>query len=112
MSYLPVELKTDYINFILKEVHNKEKIPLEEMKNLISTKIIPEILGNIKEDLTRQTDEIIKKLDEQENNLISDISSSIESDAEELKKQLENKKEYEELYKQAVLGIEEIRDNI
>ena len=24
----------------------------------------------------------------------------------------ENKKEYEELYKQAVLGIEEIRDNI
>lgn len=112
MSYLPVELKTDYTNFILKEVHNKEKIPLEEMKNLISTKIIPEILGNIKEDLTRQTDEIIKKLDEQENNLISDISSSIESDAEELKKQLENKKEYEELYKQAVLGIEEIRDNI
>lgn len=112
MSYSPVELKTDYTNFILKEVHNKEKIPLEEMKNLISTKIIPEILGNIKEDLTRQTDEIIKKLDEQENNLISDISSSIESDAEELKKQLENKKEYEELYKQAVLGIEEIRDNI
>lgn len=112
MSYSPVELKTDYTNFILKEVHNKEKIPLEEMKNLISTKIIPEILGNIKEDLTRQTDEIIKKLDEQENNLISDISSSIESDAEELKKQLENKKEYEELYKQAVLGIEEIRNNI
>lgn len=112
MSYSPVELKTDYTNFILKEVHNKEKIPLEEMKNLISTKIIPEILGNIKEDLTRQTDEIIKKLDEQENNLISDISSSIESDAEELKKQLENKKEYEELYKQAVLGIEEIKNNI
>lgn len=112
MSYSPVELKTDYTNFILKEVHNKEKIPLEEMKNLISTKIIPEILGNIKEDLTRQTDEIIKKLDEQENNLISDISSSIESDAEELKKQLENKKEYEELYKQAVLGIEETKNNI
>lgn len=112
MSYLPVELKTDYKNFILKEVHNKEKIPLEEMNNLISTKIIPEILGNIKEDLTRQTDEIIKKLDEQENNLIKDISSSIESDAEELKKQLENKKEYEELYKQAVLGIEEIKNNI
>lgn len=112
MSYSPVELKTDYTNFILKEVHNKEKIPLEEMKNLISTKIIPEILGNIKEDLTRQTGEIIKKLDEQENNLISDISSSIESDAEELKKQLENKKEYEELYKQAVLGIEEIKNNI
>ena len=43
------------------------------------------------------------------NNLIKDISSSIESDAEELKKQLENKKEYEELYKQAVLGIEEVK---
>ena len=82
MLYSPVKLKEDYTNFILKEVHNKEKIPLEEMKNLISTKIIPEILGNIKEDLTRQTDEIIKKLDEQENNLISDISSSIEKDAE------------------------------
>lgn len=112
MSYSPVELKTDYTNFILKEVHNKEKIPLEEMKNLISTKIIPEILGNIKEDLTRQTDEIIKKLDEQANNLIKDISSSIESDAEERKKELENKKENEELYKQAVLGIEEIKNNI
>ena len=46
------------------------------------------------------------------NNLIKDISSSIESDAEELKKQLENKKENEELYKQAVLGIEEIKNNI
>ena len=82
------------------------------MKNLISTKIIPEILGNIKEDLNRQTDEIIKKLDEQENNLISDISSSIEKDAEELKNQLKDKKKYEEMYKEAVSGIEEVKNNI
>ena len=112
MLYSPVELKMDYTNFILEEVHNKEKVPLSEMKNLISTKIIPEILGNIKEDLTRQTDEIIKKLDEQENNLISDISSSIEKDAEELKNQLKDKKKYEEMYKEAVSGIEEVKNNI
>ncbi len=112
MLYSPVELKKDYRNFILKEVHNKEEIPLEEMRNLISIKIIPEILEDIKNDLNKQTNEIIAKLDAQENNLISDISSSIEKDAEELKNQLKDKKKYEELYKEAVSGIEEIKNNI
>lgn len=112
MAYLPVDLKADYTNFILEKVHNKEEIPLEEMKNLISTKIIPTILENIKKDLEDQIDRIVEKLKEQEKNLISDISKSIEEEAEELKKQLENKKEYEELYKQAVSGIEEIKNNI
>lgn len=112
MSYSPVELKTDYRNFILKEVHNKAEIPLEEMKNLISIKIIPEILEDIKNDLNKQTNEIVAKLDAQENNLISDISSSIEKDAEELKNQLKDKKKYEELYKEAVSGIEEVKNNI
>ena len=112
MLYSPVELKKDYTNFILEKVNHKTEIPLKEMKDLISLKIIPEILDNIENNLKNQTDGIIKTLDEKEENLIKDISSSIESDAEELKKQLENKKEYEELYKQAVLGIEEIRDNI
>ena len=112
MLYSPVELKKDYTNFILEEVNHKTEILLEKMKDLISLKIIPEILNNIENNLKNQTDGIIKTLDEKEENLIKDISSSIESDAEELKKQLENKKEYEELYKQAVLGIEEIKNNI
>lgn len=112
MLYSPVELKKDYTNFILEKVNHKTEIPLKEMKDLISLKIIPEILDNIENNLKNQTDGIIKTLDEKEENLIKDISSSIESDAEELKKQLENKKEYEELYKQAVLGIEEIKNNI
>lgn len=112
MSYSPVELKTDYRNFILKEVHNKEEIPLEDMKNLISIKIIPEILEDVEKNLNKQTDEIVAKLDAQENNLISDISSSIEKDAEELKNQLKDKKKYEELYKEAVSGIEEVKNNI
>ena len=112
MLYSPVELKKDYTNFILEKVNHKTEIPLKEMKDLISLKIIPEILDNIENNLKNQTDGIIKTLDEKEENLIKDISSSIESDAEELKKQLENKKEYEKLYKQAVLGIEEIKNNI
>ena len=112
MLYSPVKLKEDYTNFILEEVNHKTEILLEKMKDLISLKIIPEILDNIENNLKNQTDGIIKTLDEKEESLIKDISSSIESDAEELKKQLENKKEYEELYKQAVLGIEEIIDNI
>lgn len=112
MLYSPVKLKEDYTNFILEEVNHKTEILLEKMKDLISLKIIPEILNNIENNLKNQTDGIIKTLDEKEENLIKDISSSIESDAEELKKQLENKKEYEELYKQAVLGIEEIKNNI
>lgn len=112
MLYSPVKLKEDYTNFILEEVNHKTEILLEKMKDLISLKIIPEILDNIENNLKNQTDGIIKTLDEKEESLIKDISSSIESDAEELKKQLENKKEYEELYKQAVLGIEEIKNNI
>ena len=112
MLYSPVKLKEDYTNFILEEVNHKTEILLEKMKDLISFKIIPEILDNIENNLKNQTDGIIKTLDEKEENLIKDISSSIESDAEELKKQLENKKEYEELYKQAVLEIEEIKNNI
>lgn len=112
MLYSPVKLKEDYTNFILEEVNHKTEILLEKMKDLISLKIIPEILNNIENNLKNQTDGIIKTLDEKEENLIKDISISIESDAEELKKQLENKKEYEELYKQAVLGIEEIKNNI
>lgn len=71
-----------------------------------------DIIKDIEKIVDSQSSEITAKLDEQANNLIKDISSSIESDAEELKKQLENKKEYEELYKQAVLGIEEIKNNI
>ena len=112
MLYSPVKLEGDYTNFILEKVNHKTEIPLEKMKDLISLEIIPEILDNIKNNLKNQTDGIIKTLDEKEESLINDISSSIKEDAEELKKQLENKKEYEELYKQAVLGIEEIRDNI
>ena len=71
-----------------------------------------DIIKDIEKIVDSQSSEITAKLDEQANNLIKDISSSIESDAEELKKQLENKKEYEELYKQAVLEIEEIKNNI
>ena len=112
MLYSPVKLEGDYTNFILEKVNHKTEIPLEKMKDLISLKIIPEILDNIKNNLKNQTDGIIKTLDEKEESLINDISSSIKEDAEELKKQLENKKEYEELYKQAVLGIEEIKNNI
>lgn len=112
MLYSPVKLEGDYTIFILEKVKHETEIPLEKMKYLISSEIIPEILDNIKNNLKNQTDGIIKTLDEKEESLINDISSSIKEDAEERKKELENKKEYEELYKQAVLGIEEIKNNI
>ena len=111
LSISSVRLDKDYTNIIIESVSDKEETSVETMRKAMR-KTTLDIIKDIEKIVDSQSSEITAKLDEQANNLIKDISSSIESDAEELKKQLENKKEYEELYKQAVLGIEEIRDNI
>lgn len=111
LSISSVKLDKDYTNIIIESVSDKEETSVETMRKAMR-KTTLDIIKDIEKIVDSQSSEITAKLDEQANNLIKDISSSIESDAEELKKQLENKKEYEELYKQAVLGIEEIKNNI
>ena len=111
LSISSVKLDKDYTNIIIESVSDKEETSVETMRKAMR-KTTLDIIKDIEKIVDSQSSEITEKLDEQANNLIKDISSSIESDAEERKKELENKKEYEELYKQAVLGIEEIRDNI
>ena len=111
LSISSVRLDKDYTNIIIKEVSNKNETSVGAMQKAMR-KTTLDIIKDIEKIVDSQSSEITAKLDEQANNLIKDISSSIESDAEELKKQLENKKENEELYKQAVLGIEEIKNNI
>ncbi len=111
LSISSVKLDKDYTNIIIESVSDKEETSVETMRKAMR-KTTLDIIKDIEKIFDSQSSEITAKLDEQANNLIKDISSSIESDAEELKKQLENKKEYEELYKQAVLGIEEIKNNI
>ena len=111
LSISSVRLDKDYTNIIIESVSDKEETSVETMRKAMR-KTTLDIIKDIEKIVDSQSSEITAKLDEQANNLIKDISSSIESDAEELKKQLENKKEYEELYKQAVLGIEEVKNNI
>ena len=111
LSISSVRLDKDYTNIIIESVSDKEETSVETMRKAMR-KTTLDIIKDIEKIVDSQSSEITEKLDEQANNLIKDISISIESDAEELKKQLENKKEYEELYKQAVLGIEEIKNNI
>ena len=111
LSISSVKLDKDYTSIIIESVSDKEETSVETMRKAMR-KTTLDIIKDIEKIVDSQSSEITAKLDEQANNLIKDISSSIESDAEELKKQLENKKEYEELYKQAVLGIEEIKNNI
>lgn len=111
LSISSVKLDKDYTNIIIESVSDKEETSVETMRKAMR-KTTLDIIKDIEKIVDSQSSEITAKLDEQANNLIKDISSSIESDAEELKKQLENKKEYEELYKQAVLEIEEIKNNI
>ena len=111
LSISSVRLDKDYTNIIIKEVSNKNETSVGAMQKAMR-KTTLDIIKDIEKIVDSQSSEITAKLDEQANNLIKDISSSIESDAKELKKQLENKKENEELYKQAVLGIEEIKNNI
>ncbi len=111
LSISSVRLDKDYTNIIIESVSDKEETSVETMRKAMR-KTTLDIIKDIEKIVDSQSSEITAKLDEQANNLIKDISSSIESDAEERKKELENKKEYEELYKQAVLGIEEIKNNI
>lgn len=111
LSISSVKLDKDYTNIIIESVSDKEETSVETMRKAMR-KTTLDIIKDIEKIVDSQSSEITEKLDEQANNLIKDISSSIESDAEELKKQLENKKEYEELYKQAVFGIEEVKNNI
>ncbi len=112
MAVSPVELKDNYNDFLTKEFSGKDNAPAEEIKKLIEVKIIPEILDNITKDLDKQINKLTEGLEKQENNLIKDTSSSIKTDAEEMKRQLKDKKKYEELYKEAVSDIEYIRNNI
>ena len=111
ISVNSVKLDKDYLNIIVEKLSNKSQTSVKVMKDIIG-QITREIFKDIEKALDSQSTEIVKKLDEQENNLISDISSSIEKDAEELKNQLKDKKKYEEMYKEAVSGIEEVKNNI
>lgn len=108
----PVKLKDNYQDFIIEELSGKDNAPAEEIRELIVKKIIPKILKDIKKDLDKQIKKLTEWLDEQENNLIKDISSSIKEKAEKMKGQLKDKKKYEELYKEAISNIEDIRNNI
>ena len=112
MAVSPVDLKDNYNDFLTKEFSGKDNAPAEEIKKLIEVKIIPEILDNITKDLDKQINKLTEGLEKQENNLIKDTSSSIKTDAEEMKRQLKDKKKYEELYKEAISNIEDIRNNI
>lgn len=111
ISVNSVNLDKDYLNIIVEKLSNKSQTSVKVMKDIIG-QITREIFKDIEKALDSQSAEIVKKLDEQADNLISDISSSIEKDAEELKNQLKDKKKYEEMYKEAVSGIEEVKNNI
>ncbi|WP_432633142.1 dynamin family protein [Brachyspira sp.] len=111
LSINSVRLDKDYTNIIIESVSDKEETSVEVMQKAMR-KTVLDIIKDIEKALNSQSAEIVAKLDEQANSLISDISSSIEKDAEELKNQLKDKKKYEELYKEAVSGIEEIKNNI
>ena len=111
ISVNSVKLDKDYLNIIVEKLSNKSQTSVKVMKDIIG-QITRDIFKDIEKALDSQSAEIVSKLDEQADNLISDISSSIEKDAEELKNQLKDKKKYEEMYKEAVSGIEEVKNNI
>lgn len=111
LSINSVRLDKDYTNIIIESVSDKEETSVEVMQKAMR-KAVLDIIKDIEKALNSQSAEIVAKLDEQAKSLISDISSSIEKDAEELKNQLKDKKKYEELYKEAVSGIEEVKNNI
>ena len=111
LSISSVRLDKDYTNIIIESVSDRAETSVEDMQKAIR-KTVSDIIKDIEKALNSQSAEIVAKLDEQANTLISDISSSIEKDAEELKNQLKDKKKYEELYKEAVSGIEEVKNNI
>ena len=111
LSISSVRLDKDYTNIIIEIVSDKEETSVEVMQKAMR-KTALDIIKDIEKALDSQSAEIVSKLDEQADNLISDISSSIEKDAEELKNQLKDKKKYEEMYKEAVSGIEEVKNNI
>lgn len=111
LSISSVRLDKDYTNIIIETVSDKEETSVEIMQKAMR-KTALDIIKDIEKALDSQSAEIVSKLDEQADNLISDISSSIEKDAEELKNQLKDKKKYEEMYKEAVSGIEEVKNNI
>ena len=111
LSISSVRLDKDYTNIIIEIVSDKEETSVETMQKAMRKATI-DILKDIEKALYSQSAEIVSKLEEQADNLISDISSSIEKDAEELKNQLRDKKKYEEMYKEAVSGIEEVKNNI
>lgn len=111
MNISEIKLNKDYANIIVGKVSGNSETSVEDMqKNMRET--TRDILKDIEKALDYQTKEIVSKLDEQANNLIKDTSSSIEKDTEEMKRQLKDKKKYEELYKEAVSDIEDIRNNI
>lgn len=111
LSINSVKLDKDYSNIIVEKLSNKNQTSVKAMREAIE-QITKDIFKDIEKALNSQSAEIVAKLDEQAKSLISDISSSIEKDAEELKNQLKDKKKYEELYKEAVSGIEEVKNNI
>ena len=111
LSISSVRLDKDYTDIIIESVSDRAETSVEDMQKAI-IKTVSDIIKDIEKALNSQSAEIVAKLDEQANTLISDISSSIEKDAEELKNQLKDKKKYEELYKEAVSGIEEVKNNI
>lgn len=111
LSISSVRLDKDYTDIIIESVSDRAETSVEDMQKAIR-KTVSDIIKDIEKALNSQSAEIVAKLDEQANTLISDISSSIEKDAEELKNQLKDKKKYEELYKEAVSGIEEVKNNI
>ena len=111
LSISSVRLDKDYTNIIIEIVSDKEETSVETMQKAMRKATI-DIFKDIEKALDSQSAEIVSKLDKQADNLISDISSSIEKDAEELKNQLKDKKKYEEMYKEAVSGIEEVKNNI
>lgn len=111
LSISSVRLDKDYTNIIIESVSDRAETSVEDMQKAMR-KTVSDIIKDIEKALNSQSAEIVAKLDEQANTLISDISSSIEKDAEELKNQLKDKKKYEELYKEAVSGIEEVKNNI
>ena len=111
ISISSVELNKDYADIIVEKVSGNNETSVIVMQEGMR-KTTRDILKDIEKALDYQTKEIVSKLDEQANNLIKDTSSSIEKDAEEMKRQLKDKKKYEELYKEAISNIEDIRNNI
>lgn len=111
MTISSLKLDKGYFDIIIKEVSDAEETSVATMKKAM-IKITSNIFKDIEKSVDNESKAIISKLDEQADNLINDISASIEKDAEVLKNQLKDKKKYEEMYKEAVSDIEEIKNNI